>query len=149
MFSSLFLLRYGRRLLITFLLAATLPAAAMPEAEDMVVTRSGGATQYVELKPSFVANFGGVGGLRYLRADIVLRVGGGDEGLNGVRRHMPYNRHVLVMLLSSQQDDAIATMEGRELLRQQALSEVRAVLLAEERQHFVDDLLFNSFIVQR
>lgn len=119
------------------------------DAEALVVTGTSGSSQYVELKPAFVANFGGPGSLRYLQAEIVLRVGGGEEGVNGVRRHMPYIRHVLVMLFSRQEDDAIATMEGRELLRREALEAVRQVLLAEESTHHVDDLLFNNFIVQR
>ena len=40
-------------------------------------------------------------------------------------------------------------MEGKELLRQEALESVRDVLMKEEGVQYVEDLLFNSFIVRR
>jgi flagellar FliL protein len=106
-------------------------------------------TQYVDLKPAFVTNYGGAGRLRYLKAEITLRVGGGGKGPAGVRHHMPQIRHALVMLLSRQTEEELSTMEGREMLRHQALQAVQQVLLDEDGEQFVTDLLFKSFIVQR
>ena len=58
-------------------------------------------------------------------------------------------RHVLIMLLSRQGEEDISSMEGKELLRQRALEEVRALLIEEDGQEQVVDLLFGSFIVQQ
>jgi flagellar FliL protein len=62
---------------------------------------------------------------------------------------MPYIRHTLVMLLTRSSDESMTSMEGKEMLRQDALAAVQAVLEAEEGQHFITDLLFSSFVVQR
>jgi flagellar FliL protein len=102
---------------------------------------------YVDLIPAFVVNYGGVGKLRYLKTSITLRVDAG-VGQTHIRRHMPYLRHKIVMLLSSASDEDMSSMEGRELLRQNALAAVREVLMAEEGEQHVTDLLFSSFIVQ-
>jgi flagellar FliL protein len=135
----------GFALLLVFTLI-TIPAVfAQEEGEETVVVSS----SYVDLKPAFVVNYGGVGRLRYLKADIALRVGNGDKGSSSVRQHMPYIRHALVMLMSRASEEDLSSMEGRELLRQNALEAVREVLLKEEGEHAVEDLLFNSFIVQR
>jgi flagellar FliL protein len=124
----------------------TIPAVlAQEEGEETVVVSS----SYVDLKPAFVVNYGGVGRLRYLKADIALRVGSDQKGPSSIRHHMPYIRHALVMLMSRASEEDLSSMEGRELLRQNALEAVREVLLKEEGEHFVEDLLFNSFIVQR
>lgn len=105
------------------------------------------ASSYVDLKPAFVVNYGGAGRLRYLKTSIALRVN--TPGIEPVRRHMPYLRHRLIMLLSNASEEDLSSMEGKELLRQSALEAVREVLMQEEGEQQVLDLLFNSFIVQR
>lgn len=104
-------------------------------------------TTYIDLQPAFVVNYGGVGRLRFLRAEISLRVEAGGEPV--VMHHMPYLRHELIMLLTKQTDEAIATTEGRELLRIEALDTIRTALTVEEGDHKVKDLLFSTFVVQR
>ena len=110
---------------------------------------AGGAVSYLDLKPAFVVNYGGAGKLRYLKTDIALRLAGGPEGQSQIRHHMPYVRHTIVMRLSRATEEELASMEGRELLRQDVLESVRNMLIEEEGDQYVDDLLFNSFIVQR
>ncbi len=107
------------------------------------------SSSYIDLKPPFVANYGGIPGgrLQYLKADVSLRVESGGE--MSVMHHMPAIRDKLLMLFSRQSEDSVVTVEGKELLRQEALEEVRSVLLSEEGEHKIKDLLFNSFIVQR
>lgn len=109
----------------------------------------GGSASYLAIEPAFVVNYGGAGKLRYLKTDIALRLGGGLSGQSQIRRHMPYVRHTIVMRLSRATEEELSSMEGRELLRQDMLEETRKMLIREEGQQFVDDLLFNSFIVQR
>ena len=115
-------------------------------AQDEGATADG--ANYIEIQPPFIANFGGSGKLKYVKTEIALRMDGTPEGAQGVRHHMPYIRHVLVMLLSRQSPESMATSEGREALRLAALEEVRRVLQAEEGEQHVVDLLFNSFVVQ-
>jgi flagellar FliL protein len=120
----------------------------------LVVPMSGraetGATlEYINLTPAFIANYGGPGPIHFLKTDIALRLAPDPAAEPAVQHHMPYIRHVLVMLLSRQTSEALATMEGKEKLRQDALAAVRGVLEQEEGRPYVDDLLFNSFIVQR
>ena len=139
-----------RYLGLALLLAVNLllaPGVFAQDEEDAAKPVS--SSRYVDIKPAFVVNYGGEGRLRYLKTEIALRVGGGDKGPGGIRRHMPYIRHTLVMLLSRASEEDLSSMEGRELLRLEALEGVREVLLKEEGEQFVEDLLFNSFIVQR
>ena len=141
-----------RPIWLTLLLAVNLLAPlalAQDKAAGGGMKAGAGSARYIDLKPAFVVNYGGVGKLRYLKTDIALRVGGADSGPQAVRHHMPYIRHSLVMLLSRASEEDLSSMEGRELLRQNALEAVRDVLFREEGEQFVDDLLFNSFVVQR
>ncbi|MFT5693160.1 MAG: flagellar FliL protein [Oceanicoccus sp.] len=133
-------------LLFVFLLPLQHIYAQDDEAgEEGAVTPN--ASIYMDLKPAFVVNYGGVGKLRYLKTNITLRLE--SQGSASIRRHMPYIRHTLVMLLSKSTDDDMSSMEGKELLRHNALEAVRALLVKEEGEHFVKDLLFSSFIVQQ
>jgi flagellar FliL protein len=134
-------------LLFIFLLPLQHLHAQEEEAEAEEGTASPNASIYMDLKPAFVVNYGGVGKLRYLKTNITLRLE--SQGNASIRRHMPYLRHTLVMFLSKSTDDDMSSMEGKEQLRQNALEAVRAVLVKEEGEHFVKDLLFSSFIVQQ
>jgi len=103
---------------------------------------------YMRMEPPIIANYGNEAGrLRFVKVDITLRVELGGE--NPVVHHMPALRHELVMLITRQTPESIGSMEGKELMRQEALEAVRNVLVAEEGDQKIADLLFNSFVVQR
>jgi flagellar FliL protein len=138
--------QYLKALLVILLFVATPVFAQDEEAGEGEGAAPVAASQYIDLKPSFIANFGGPGKLRYLKADITLRVEA--NGISSIRHHMPYIRHALVMLLSRQSSEDISSMEGKELLRQNCLEAVRTVLLEEDGEQQVVDLLFSSFVVQ-
>lgn len=103
---------------------------------------------YVPLKPPFVVNYGGPGRLKYIKADLSVRLQDADAA-NSVRHHMPYIRNNLVMLFSAQTDESIASQEGKEALRREALEEVRNVILQEDQREGVIDLYFNAFLIQK
>lgn len=134
----------GCLLMLLWLFAPAWAAAKEEEKEAPAA-----ASQYINLTPAFIANYGGPGPIHFLKTEIALRVAPDGGAEPAVQHHMPYIRHVLVMLLSRQTSEALATMEGKEKLRQDALAAVRQVLEQEEGKPYVDDLLFNSFIVQR
>lgn len=124
-------------LLISVLFVATAQAEESAAASNDVV--------YVELKPSFVTNYQDRK-MGYLKADVTLKVKG-DQTAEAVDRHQPAIRHHLVMLFSSQTMEALNSMEGKEQLKETALSEVVSALQEEGEPAEVEDILFTSFIV--
>lgn len=103
---------------------------------------------YVPLQPPFVVNYGGKGRLKYLRAELSVRVV--DPQLaNAIRHHLPYIRNELVLLFSRQTEEVVNSTQGREDLRKKALEAVQAVVLAEDELEGVEDLFFTNFVVQR
>ncbi|WP_163830899.1 flagellar basal body-associated FliL family protein [Spartinivicinus ruber] len=105
--------------------------------------------EYIELKPSFVVNYGAPKGrLKYLKADISVRVYG-KPAVAKVEQHMPLLRDGLVLLFSRQLEKDINTAAGKENLRQEALKIIQNRLKEEEGKPIIDDLLFTSFVVQR
>ena len=104
---------------------------------------------YVPLVRPLVVNYGGPGRLKYLKAEISLRIEGSNEA-SIVRHHMPLIQHKMVLLFSRQEEQTVNTQEGRETLRLAAREEVNTALAAEEgKEALVRDLLFSSFVVQR
>ena len=130
------------------LTASIIPAQA-EEAED-VPEAIGGVVRYVELKPSFVTNFGvsDSGRLRYIKADVTVRVSNKDAEY-AARYHLPALRNSLVMLLSRQDESTVSSSSGRETIKVEALQELREILEREEGAGHIDDLMFTNFVVQR
>lgn len=135
--------------LLVLALAPSLSAFANSEKKEEGEGKAEATSEYVPVTPALVANYGGSTAIHYLKADVALRVTGGAGAQAAVIHHLPYVRHVLVMLLSDQTEESLATMEGKEQLRQDALAAVQKVMVEQEGKPLVDDLLFNSFIVQR
>ncbi|MDX9873980.1 MAG: flagellar basal body-associated FliL family protein [Spongiibacteraceae bacterium] len=128
--------------------AAALTLLATVSGLATAASQSQEGTQYVELQPAFVTNYGGPGPIHFLKADLAVRVAGAAAaGL--VEHHMPQLRHELVMLLSNQTEASLSSVDDRERLRQQALTAVQAVLERETGAPVAEDLLFNSFVLQR
>ena len=138
---------------IHFVLAASLALApALLRASTEGATEGKANTrgyEYVELKPSFVVNFGATGRVAFLKADVQLRVASPAKPV--VDANMPAIRHELIMLLSRQDEAALSGAETREALRLAALEAVRTLLveLAGIEPEQVQDLLFTNFLTQR
>ena len=103
---------------------------------------------YVPLQPPFVVNYGGKGRLKYLRAELSVRVMG-PELANSIRHHLPFIRNQLVLLFSRQTEEVVNSTQGREELRKKALEAVKSVVLEEDELEGVEDLFFTNFVVQR
>lgn len=126
----------------------TVFAAASAPAEPSNVTASGEV--YVQLGPSFVTNYDGAGRLKYLKADVNVRIK--QEAEDTLREHMPYLRNQLVVLFSQQLEEDLTSIAGKELLREQALQTVKEGLTRLDSQALADqisDLFFTAFVVQR
>ena len=106
--------------------------------------------QYYALKPSFVANFGETTAkrLKFIKADISV-MAYSNEAISAVMDHNSLIRHQVVMSLSAQSEESLATTEGQETLRTGLLEKVKQVLKEETGKEHIDDLLFTSFVVQR
>jgi flagellar FliL protein len=110
----------------------------------------GGVVRYVELKPTFVTNYGvsDSGRLRYIKADVTVRVSN-KEAEYAARYHLAALRNSLVLLLSRQDESTVSTSSGRETIKAEALQELREILAREEGQTHIEDLMFTNFVVQR
>jgi len=108
-----------------------------------------GGVKYVTLQPAFVTNYGitKTGRMMYLKADVTLKVSNADAEA-AVKYHNAAIRNALVLLFSRQDDAVVSSSDGREQLRQQALTELRAILDAEQSKDAIDDLVFSNFVVQ-
>ncbi|MEX5665664.1 flagellar basal body-associated protein FliL [Pseudomonas fluorescens] len=131
---------------IMLLLALSLPVAALAEE-----AKEGEAPKvsYITLSPPFVGNYGldGTPKLKVYKADVALRVTG-EEASKLVKANEPLIRNQLVALFTQQTSDAMASIEGKEKLRQEALKQTQQVMNDETGKPVVEDLLFNNLIIQ-
>lgn len=147
------LLNKPRHILSVSILAALLSLSSALWAEDEEAAEGGETAVvakpiYIPLKPPFVVNYGGIGKLKYIKAELSVRVKDSTTA-NTLRHHMPLIRNSMVLLFSSQTDADLDTQEGKELLRQAALNEINTLLEQEEGESGVVDLFFNNLIVQQ
>lgn len=102
---------------------------------------------YYPLKPEFVTNFNVRGRQRFMKVDITLMLRD-NAVVPALELHMPALRNALVMLMRGQVYEELQTPEGKELLRQHALTAVQEVLEAEIGKPGVEQVLFTNFVMQ-
>ncbi len=106
---------------------------------------------YVALDPPFVVNFQDAKKrTRYIKAEISV-LAKSAKAEEAVKLHMPAVRNGLVLLLSRQVYEDLLANEGKEKLRADALTEVRAVLdqrAGKKSGKGVEDLYFSSLVMQ-
>ncbi|WP_221793453.1 flagellar basal body-associated FliL family protein [Oceanobacter mangrovi] len=134
-----------RKVAIFLVMFSALAGAARSWGEEGGAAASG--VQYIYFEPAFVINFGSEGRMRYLRTEIALLVGSADAAAK-VSQHKPSLRNALVFMLSAQEPETVNTSQGREMIRKQALEAVRQTMVRLEGMAYVDDLFFNTFVVQ-
>ncbi|MFF7708271.1 flagellar basal body-associated protein FliL [Pseudomonas sp. NPDC007930] len=102
---------------------------------------------YEALQPAFVVNLNQQGRQRYLQVSITL-MSHDPEGMAALKEHMPVIRNNLVLLLSGQDFNQLASPVGTEMLRQKATASVQEVAQKELGKLVVDQLLFTNFVLQ-
>jgi len=143
----------GLRVRVWMTLVASTLFIAWPAAAEDESPSADLAVQYVDLDGAFIANLGrsegrpDTGHLAYVKTDVALQVRG-SAAHAAVRAHLPAVRNIIVLALSRQDQATINSAAGREALKAEALSEIQALLSAEEGSPHVEDLLFTNFIVQ-
>jgi len=100
---------------------------------SMAFASSGGSAtfkegvNYIAIKPPLVVNYGGPGRVKYIKAELSLRTEDAHSAAE-VSHHMPLIRDTLIMLISSVTDEQMASAEGKEKMRVEALAKINEVL---------------------
>lgn len=103
---------------------------------------------YITFKPPLTANFGGVGKLKYIKADFSLRVDN-SEVAGAVQHNMPLIRNNLLILMAKQTDETLTGAEGKEAMRQEALKQIQDIIKKEAGMEGVKDIFYNNLLVQK
>lgn len=106
-----------------------------------------GPAVYVPIAPAFVVNFIDGGKARFLQITMEVMTRNTDVPLH-IEAHMPAIRNNLVMLFSSQTYENISTLEGKEGLREEALSVVQDILEQETGDAGIEAVYFTSLVMQ-
>jgi flagellar FliL protein len=84
--------------------------------------------------------------VRFLQISMEI-MGKDQKGIDSVQKNMPLIRNNLLLLMSNRDYQSLMSREGKDKLRQEALTEIRAVQKKQGGAD-VEDLLFTSFVVQ-
>jgi flagellar FliL protein len=117
------------------------------------VTAAGGhgeeaakASFFLPIDPPLVVNFEDGSAVRFLQ--ISMEVMAKDQkGIDSVQKNIPLVRNNLLLLMSNRDYQSLMSREGKEKLRQEALTEIRGVQKKQGGDD-IEDLLFTSFVVQ-
>ncbi|MCM2678973.1 flagellar basal body-associated protein FliL [Echinimonas agarilytica] len=120
--------------------AEAAPAAAAASAEL-------GDALYVAMPRPFVFSVPGQGRERLVQIKVQLLVRGLDaEQL--AKKHIPLVEGTLLKTFSSSTAEELASLAGKERVREQALSDVRQSFLDVEGKDVVEQVLFTGFVLQ-
>jgi len=102
---------------------------------------------YVSLGDPMVLNLSGPKRLTFLQISADVLVSDSDSETT-IKTHVPAIRHSLIMLLSEQKAGDIKSPARREEIRQQATSQVQALIADLSGSQDVSEILFSSILVQ-
>jgi flagellar FliL protein len=102
---------------------------------------------YIPIDPAFVVNFAEGSRARFLQVtvEVMTRNTHVEEQ---IRTHMPVIRNNLVLLFSSQTYEGVSTLEGKEALREEALTVIQKILEEETGDPGIEAVYFTSFVMQ-
>ena len=104
------------------------------------------STAYYAIDPPLVVNFEDGSVVRFLQITMEVMCAN-QKGVESVQKNIPLIRNNLLLLMSNRDYQSMMSREGKEKLRQEALTEIRAVQKKQGGED-VEDLLFTSFVVQ-
>lgn len=102
---------------------------------------------YIPLDPAFVVNFAEGNRARFLQVSVEVMTRN-DQVEPAIRMHMPVIRNNLVLLFSSQTYEGVSTLEGKEVLREEALTVIQQILEEETGDPGIEAVYFTSFVMQ-
>jgi flagellar FliL protein len=107
---------------------------------------AGKAAVYYAIDPPLVVNFEDGSAVRFLQ--ITMEIMAHDQkAIESVQKNIPLIRNNLLLLMSNRNYQSLMSREGKEKMRQEALTEIRAVQKKQGGLD-IDDVLFTSFVVQ-
>ena len=98
-------------------------------------------------KPVVINYLAADGKTRFLKTEVTL-VTEDEARLEDIKKHLPKIQHVVNMVFSRQKFEDLATADGKEQMRSEALEEVRSVMEETIGEKSVDDILYTSFVTQ-
>ena len=115
--------------------------------EEATEEVAAGPPVYVPVKPAFVVNFQDTQKAKFLQ--ITMEVMTRDPSVPAlIDMHMPAIRNNLMLLYSSQSYDKVSTLEGKEGLREEALSVIQEILEEETGNPGIEAVYFTSIVMQ-
>ncbi len=102
---------------------------------------------YHKFQEPFTVNFETDSGIRYLQISIEV-MAYEKTALDALVLHMPVIRNNLILMFSSQTFETLVSREGKEMLRQAALQEIRDVIEKYEGASEIEEVYFTSFVMQ-
>ena len=131
--------------LILYSIMLMLCFAQAKAAEDEA--EASATSAYVSLGDPMVLNLSGSRRLTFLQLSADVLVSDSDAEAT-IKTHVPAIRHSLIMLLSEQKAGDIKSPARREEIRQQATSQVQALIADLSGSQEVSEILFSSILVQ-
>lgn len=103
---------------------------------------------YIAMDPPFVVNFKAKSAVRFLQVTVqIMTRDAGTQAL--IKENDPIVRNDLLAMLGNIEYETISTTEGKEALRQQALTVVRKIVGDEGgKPELVEAVYFTSFVMQ-
>lgn len=103
-------------------------------------------TKFVDLDV-FTVNLQPEENNQYLQVGLTIKARE-TEVIQEITKQMPDIRNRILMLLSSKKAAEIAGIQGKQLLSQQIVEEIKKSLGSEELQDDIREVLFTSFVIQ-
>lgn len=102
---------------------------------------------YHGLDPDFVVAFQNPKTVRFLKASIEVMVYE-QEVIDDLKLHMPAVRDAVLLLFSTQEEENLITVEGKEAFRAQILEKIRSTLDKLTGRPGVEAVYFSNFVMQ-
>ena len=102
---------------------------------------------YYAFDPAFVVNFNDGKNIRYLQ--LTMEVMTYDASVvDDLEKHMPVIRNNLIMMLSNLNYEVINTVAGKRKLQDEALTEIKSILMDKTGREGVEEVYFTGFVMQ-
>lgn len=104
---------------------------------------------YFPLNPPFVVNFKDKGRTRFLQVSMEVMTRN-PEVIAAIETHTPLIRNNILLVLSNHDAETLHSAEGKELIRQEVMQELKTILVQEigRMGEKVEGLYFTSFVTQ-
>lgn len=102
---------------------------------------------YYAFDPAFVVNFNDGKNIRYLQLTMEIMTYK-ETVVNDIEKHMPVLRNNLIMMLSNLNYEVINTVAGKRKLQNEALTEIKSILLEKTGREGVEEVYFTGFVMQ-